>query len=151
MAPPVDFTPSHLGICVSDLARSIEFYCEGLGFAPDGRYEVEQSIAEVDGPASLTLQFLRRGEMRLELLAFAQPPPFGRPSARRNQLGLTHLSFVVEEVGQAAAHLAAHGGRTVDGTRSGTDNPTGTQIVFVSDPDGTRIELVGRPAAPPTA
>ena len=31
---------SHLGLCVSDLARSLRFHCEGLGFREASRLEV---------------------------------------------------------------------------------------------------------------
>jgi catechol 2,3-dioxygenase-like lactoylglutathione lyase family enzyme len=148
----VTFTPSHLGICVADLDRSLRFYGEGLGFVADGRYDVDQPIAEIDGPARVTLHFLRQGGMRLELLCFANPPAFGRPPSVRNQIGPTHLSFVVDDVDAAAAHLVSHGGAIVEGTRTPETVTTGPRIVFVADPDGTRIELVSspRPPASPT-
>jgi lactoylglutathione lyase len=70
------------------------------------------------------------------------PPVFGTPSTRRNQFGLTHLSFVVDDVDAAAAELDQYGGRIVEGTRSGRDDPASVQIIFLEDPDGTRIELM---------
>ena len=35
------YLPSHIGICVSDLDRSLRFYCEGLGFEVAERYELD--------------------------------------------------------------------------------------------------------------
>jgi catechol 2,3-dioxygenase-like lactoylglutathione lyase family enzyme len=142
------FAPGHLGVCVTDLERSLAFYCDGLGCVPDGRYELDRPIAEIgDAPAgvALTLQFVRSGTLRIELLAFDRPVPHGEPSTRRDRVGLTHLSFVVDDVDVAARHLAAHGGSVVEGTRSGANDPGGPQVVFVADPDGTRIELVAAP------
>jgi len=36
---------SHLGICVSDLERSVRFYVEGLGFEPVASHRWEPSSA----------------------------------------------------------------------------------------------------------
>ena len=49
---------SHLGICVSDLERSVRFYCEGLGFEPvaipPGRRAEFAALMEVrGGPAGV--------------------------------------------------------------------------------------------------
>ena len=91
----------------------------------------------------LTSRFLHSGDLRIELLAFATPAAFGTPSARRNQLGLTHLSFSVDDVDAAAERLVRHGGTIIEGTRS---MPEGrVHIIFLADPDGTRIELMKHP------
>ena len=36
---------SHLGICVSDLDRSLRFYCEGLGFEQVASHQVGHEFA----------------------------------------------------------------------------------------------------------
>jgi lactoylglutathione lyase len=76
------------------------------------------------------------------LLHYASPGCFGRPAHRRNQLGITHFSFVVDDVDAAAADLERFGGTIVAGTRSGQQDPDAVQIVFLADPDGTRVELM---------
>jgi catechol 2,3-dioxygenase-like lactoylglutathione lyase family enzyme len=135
-------TTSHIGLCVGDLERSRRFYVEGLGFTEYARFEIDRPIAEVDPPCHLTSFFVEKDGLRIELLDFRSPAAFGTPSTRRNQLGLTHLSFVVDDVDDAAAELVGYGGRIVEGTRSGQDDPAGVQIVFLEDPDGTRVELM---------
>ena len=42
---------SHLGICVSDLERSVRFYCEGLGFEPVATHQVGAEFGRPDGGA----------------------------------------------------------------------------------------------------
>ena len=135
-------TTSHIGLCIRDLERSRRFYVEGLGFTEFARFELDRPIAEVDPPCSLTSFFVQKDGLRVELLEFRSPSVFGTPSTRRNQLGLTHLSFVVDDVDAAAAELERYGGRIVEGTRSGQDDPASVQIIFLEDPDGTRIELM---------
>jgi lactoylglutathione lyase len=58
-----------------------------------------------------------------------------------NQVGLTHLSFLVEDLDAALAQLRALGAHVLDETRLGREG-AGPQAIFVTDPDGTRIELV---------
>lgn len=135
-------TTSHIGLCVRDLERSRRFYVDGLGFEEHARFELAQPLAEMDGPCDLTALFIEKDGLRLELLDFRAPPVFGSPSTRRNQVGLTHLSFVVDDVDAVAEELESYGGTIIEGTRSGQDDPAGVQIVFLEDPDGTRIELV---------
>ena len=146
MTPTPTYRPSHLGLCVSDLERSVGFYCDGLGFSRGGGYDLDSTVAtgldrslEVDGPATIRSQFISLGDLQIELLAFRSPPAAGEPSRHRNQLGLTHLAFSVDDVAAAAARLVDVGGTVLDDTRS---NP-GVELVFVADPDGVRIELMG--------
>jgi glyoxylase I family protein len=133
---------SHVGLCVSNLDRARRFYVDGLGFEDFARFEIDRPLAAMDDACDLTSCFVQKDGLRLELLYFRQPTPSGSPSTRRTQLGLTHLSFVVDDVDAAATDLVAFGGTIVDGTRSGDDDPEVVQIVFLADPDGNRIELM---------
>jgi len=136
------YRPSHLGVCVSDLDRSLRFYVDGLGFEIFARFELTRQIAEVDPPVDVTSLFIQLETLRLELLHYRSPGVIGHPSTRRNHLGLTHLSLIVDDVDAAAAELERFGGTIVEGSRSGADEPDGIQIIFVADPDGTRVELM---------
>ncbi len=136
------FTTSHFGLCVRDLARSLRFYCDGLGFQAAERFEVGDEFGaalEVEGRVECSSQFIRKGALAIELLAYRAPGAIGAPSARRNQLGLTHLSFYVDDVGAAAKQLVACGGKLLPATH--VENP-GIELVFVEDPDGVRVELM---------
>ena len=49
----------HIGLCVNDVEQSLRFYCDGLGFEPAERYDLNESMfdglaraLEVDAPAS---------------------------------------------------------------------------------------------------
>ena len=141
----VTYRPSHFGICVTDLDRSLRFYCDGLGFKAVERYDLQDwpgsgldRALEVQGPVELVSQFIRHGDMAVELLYYGSPQPFGVASASRGQVGITHLSFYVDDVDEAAARLVANGGTLLPGARA---NP-GMELVFVADPDGVRVELM---------
>jgi len=151
MAAVPSLRPSHIGLCVSDLDRSLRFYCEGLGFERAEGYDLTDAAVpgldkslEVPGPVAVRSQMIVRDSMKIELLHYATPAVSGTPSARRNQVGLTHLSFWVNDVDAAAAALVDLGGTILADTRQAP----GVELVFLADPDGVRVELMGAPPAP---
>ena len=78
-------TFSHLGICVSDLERSLRFYCEALGFLA-GRVAhawVRSSAASWSSTAwRSTHSSFAATAIAIELLHFTSPDQIGRtPSA----------------------------------------------------------------------
>jgi glyoxylase I family protein len=149
-----DASISHVGICVSDLERSLAFYRDGLGFEEYGAHQVGAefgSLLEVDGVA-LQSRFLRNAGVSIELLHFDQPGHTGDGERRSmNELGLTHLSFRVTDCDAVAARLSALGGRVLDHTRTKLEPAAGVLLEFVycTDPDGVRIELMALPATAP--
>jgi catechol 2,3-dioxygenase-like lactoylglutathione lyase family enzyme len=151
MSTSASLTFSHVGICVSDLERSLRFYCQGLGFELAESYTVGTEfgrLMEVEGNIVLQSRFITRDGVKLELLRF-DSPGFQGPAARRpmNQLGLTHLSVRVSDVDAVAARIRELGGTVFDHTRSKFDNPDGSKsdFVYCTDPDGVRIELMRLP------
>lgn len=132
---------------MSDLGRSLRFYCEGLGFEQAEGYELDDTTLpgleralEVVGPVRLQSQMITHGSLKIELLHFVSPGPTGIPAVRRNELGFTHVSFFVDDLERVAARLVALGGTTLDSTRA----VLGYDVMFVADPDGTRVELMAR-------
>ena len=144
-----DYRPSHVGLCVRDLDRSLRFFCDGLGFEKAERFELDSTAAEglersleVPGPARIVSQFVQNDTMKIELLHFVAPGVGGTPSAARNQLGLTHLSFYVDDLDAATRHLVECGATVIEETRASP----GIDLLFLADPDGVRVELMALPA-----
>jgi len=139
-------TFSHFGICVSDLDRSLRFYCDAFGFEKAESHDIGREFASLmDLPdVVLTSQFIRKGATAIELLAFTEPAPFGDKMRRAvNQLGLTHLSFRVGDLDATAAKVVELGGAIVETSRTTIDlgeNPL--RFVYCTDPDGVRLELM---------
>lgn len=140
---------SHLGICVTDMERSVRFYVDGLGFEPVVSYEVGPEfgrLMEVEG-AQVASQFLSRDGVSIELLQFLEPGAVGDGSRRRmNQLGLTHLCLRVDHVDEVADAIRAAGGTVLEETRTTLGDGEGApDFVYCTDPDGVRIELMHLP------
>jgi catechol 2,3-dioxygenase-like lactoylglutathione lyase family enzyme len=137
---------SHFGVCVSDLERSLRFYCEALGFEKAESHAIGSEFARLmDVPdVVVTSQFIRKGPTTVELLAFEEPSPFGSRERRPvNQLGLTHLSFRVHDLEATAARVVELGGAVVESSRTTIDlGGTALEFVYCTDPDGVRVELM---------
>lgn len=119
----------HTMFRVTDLERSLRFYCQGLGFTlvsrkdyPDGKF---------------TLAFVRsgaEGEPLLELTHNWETSAYQRGDA------FGHVAYRVDSIAAVQARLKQHGydlswgpGKTPDGKRA---------MAFVDDPDGYEIELL---------
>ena len=142
---------SHIGLCVSDLERSARFYTQGLGFSPAGSLEVEgeatDTLLGLSG-TQLSALYLERDGTRIELLHYRQPGSVEQDAPRpMNWVGLTHLSFRVADLEATLNNLTAVGGVILRETRT-ENRHFGAAAIFVTDPDGTRIELIEQPGDP---
>lgn len=136
----------HVGLCVADLERSRRFYRDGLGFAEAGGLEVAgeptATMLGLEGDLELHAVYLERDGFRIELLHYPRPGHVGPAEARpMNQLGLTHFAIRVADLDQAIAEIERHGGALIEGTRIRNDE-YGSDLCYVTDPDGVRLELV---------
>ena len=135
----------HVGVCVSDLNRSIRFYRDGLGFEEAGGLEIsgEPTATLLEMPdLELRAVYLERDGLRIELLHYPSPGSVGAAEARpMNQLGLTHMAVRVENLEDAIAKLTALGGTALEHTRV-REPEYDAEIIYLTDPDGTRLELI---------
>ena len=141
----------HFGICVRDLDRSIRFYRDGLGFVEKGKLHIEDApTSQMMGIPDLVLEavYLERDGVRIELLAYPRTGTVGPATARpMNQPGLTHFAVRVDDRDAMIGKLTALGGAVIPTSR--IENPDfQARICYVTDPDGTRLELVQVPTDP---
>ncbi len=136
-----------IGYVVTDIDRSQAFYTEVLGMAPAGSFALDTAWSREAGAASgrpFSVRQFRLGDGAgatvLKLAYFggsqARPPQEGLDSpAGVNYLTLTYpeLGPVVERVKKAGIPIL------------GTVRRHSYQLVFIRDPDGLFVELVGPP------
>jgi len=141
---------SHRGICVSDLERSDAFYRQALDFA---EYQDHGVVEGPDMDKTMQLPGVRvRAKMLrhpdgpvIELLYFITPEATGSRERRSTlQYGLLHLSFYVDDIDVAARRIADAGGRVLEKTRAHYAG-NNTTMLYCTDPDGVRIELMQAP------
>lgn len=119
----------HVGIRVSDRARSVAFY-ERLGF----REEIDlpahhaNEMATTDG---VRINLILNGVAREGASNLLQDEPVKWP-------GLTHVAFVVDDLGALEALLARESIAITEGpvTLAGR-----RRTLFIRDPDGTVLEF----------
>lgn len=142
---------THIGICVSDLERSLRFYRDAIGCEEVG------SIALAGGPSDalnglegvkVRAIYLERDGYRLELISFDEPGWVG-PQAPRpmNQVGLTHLSLRVDDLDAVCARIEEAGGSLLPDSRVQAPGFP-SRAMMACDPDGMRLELVEAPGDP---
>ena len=118
---------THIAIRVKDIARSLEFYVDRLGFK-------EMLRLERDG--KLWLLYLRITDTQyLEIF----PDGEGERAAEREAVGYNHMCFEVPDIEQAARELEAMGIPLVRPKILAAD---GNWQTWIEDPDGHRIELM---------
>lgn len=135
-----DFAFNHVGLCVSDLARSRVFYENALGFEywwqlndiPDDATAV---LLQLDKPVGLTAMYLVLDGFVLELLEYAAERLEPWRNRSMAEPGLTHMSISVADLDEASARVEREGGTVIAETRS-------EGAVMVRDPDGQLIELL---------
>lgn len=137
---------SHIGIGVSDLDVSIRFYAEVFGFAELYRLDFADNevAATMEQQGAFRSAMLLRGDVRVELLQWVGVPISGGGKKPMTELGFTHLSFRVDDLGDLTEAVLAAGGAVHPQTLSyiGTDRSTRTGLLYYTDPDGTRIEVM---------
>lgn len=137
---------THVGLCVTNIERSTEFYCCALGFTKIGEMHVDDAasarLLDVEGLV-LDLVYLQRDGFRLELLAYPAPGTTGDGAPRQmNALGFTHLSFRVDDADALAEAVIAYGGQLL-ADRTVTFG-AGNRGMMLTDPDGNLLELIER-------
>jgi catechol 2,3-dioxygenase-like lactoylglutathione lyase family enzyme len=143
-------TLSHRGVCVSDIAASERFYREALGFEPYQDHGIVEGpdmdkTMQIPGVRLRAVMLKRPDGPVIELLHFLQPAATG-PREKRStlQYGLVHLSFYVDDIDAWAARIAAAGGTVYEETRAHFA-ANDTTMLYCTDPDGVRVELMKSP------
>lgn len=141
---------SHRGICVRDIVASERFYREALGFQPYQDYGILEGpdmakTMEIPGVRLRSVMLRRPDGPVIELLQFLEPPATG-PREKRStlQYGLVHISFYVDDIDVWAARIVGAGGTAYEDTRAYFAGNT-TTMLYCTDPDGVRIELMNAP------
>lgn len=122
----------HIHLRSRDAVAAARFYCEVLGAREvrrDGAPEVSRVTLDLGGLA----------------VFIEQAPADTGPAAVPPNLGIEHIGLAVEDIDAAMADLRRRGVAIVSGV---TDVRPGLRILFLDGPDGVRIELLQRSAAP---
>ncbi len=129
---------NHVGICVTDLERSIRFY-EAIGFRRWWEFKPGDKlitpIFKMPAPIGLTAMYMVLDSFVLELLHYGDAGTVDNDRVRQwNEPGLTHLSIGVDDFDDIEARVVEAGGSIIEGTRT-------SYVVMARDPDGQIVEF----------
>jgi lactoylglutathione lyase len=119
---------TYVGIRVTNLERSIDFYTRVLGMKVTGRGKVDQTKGETVGLQSEKDGFL------LELNYYEENSPYNTRYTVGE--GLDHLAFKVADLDKALEEARSAGHRTILQMKA-----DGGRWAYIEDPDGIWIEL----------
>ena len=142
----------HINIVVADLARSMQFYTEVLGFKKtkeaylEGEW-IERIVGLKSVRARVAYVVAPAGEPRLELLCYESPrgtAPVG--NSLPNTIGLRHIALRVDDLATTVARLRAAGvtlfSEPVRVPGGVVKHDAGDKtLVYFLDPDGVLLEL----------
>jgi catechol 2,3-dioxygenase-like lactoylglutathione lyase family enzyme len=143
-----------IGLTVSDLDRSVEFYSNVLSFEKVSEVEVDGAEYEhLQGVFGLRVRIarMRLGDEFIELSEYLAPR--GRPApadARSNDRWFQHVAIIVSDMDRAYQSLREH---KVQHASSGPQllpewnrNAAGIRAFYFRDPDGHPLEVLSFPA-----
>jgi lactoylglutathione lyase len=130
---------NHVGLCVADRERSRRFYEGVLGFQfwweldpPDN---LTAQVVQLPEPLGVHATYLVRDGFVLELIDYSKREVHAGAERVMDEVGLTHISLSVSDLGAVLAKVAKYGGSVVDAAVSET-------MAMIRDPDGQLLELV---------
>jgi catechol 2,3-dioxygenase-like lactoylglutathione lyase family enzyme len=142
----------HVGLTVSDLDVSIEFYCAVLGCtirerSESGGTEVE-ALTGIAGARIRTADLEMESGAILELIQYLAPRA-GTLAQLRYQPGHTHIGFQVEDIDAVYDRLTARG--SIPSSRPVAINEAGSawdgvRAIYACDPDGRTVECLELPS-----
>lgn len=119
---------TYVGIRVTDLPKSVDFYTKILGMKLKGRGKIEQTKGETVGLES------EDGGFSLELNYYEKDSPYYAEYIVGE--GLDHLAFNVDDLGKALEEARSLGHHVVLEMKA-----DGSRWAYIQDPNGIWIEL----------
>jgi catechol 2,3-dioxygenase-like lactoylglutathione lyase family enzyme len=138
----------HVGITVKDLDASIRFYHDVLGLdfvnEPSPWFDDPGLGRAVGVPdAALRQVSLKLGDTTLELLQYRSPESETEKPLVSNNIGASHVAFLVDDIHGKKADLEAKGISFYSDVNVVDEGVlAGWRWVYFEDPDGYPLELV---------
>jgi catechol 2,3-dioxygenase-like lactoylglutathione lyase family enzyme len=138
----------HVGITVKDLDASIRFYHDVLGLQfsnePSPWFDGPELGPAVGVPgAGLRQVSLILGDTTFELLEYKSPPSETAKPLLSNNIGASHVAFLVDDIVAKKAELESKGIEFYSDVNTVDEGVlAGWRWVYFEDPDGYPLELV---------
>lgn len=157
----------HMNVVVTDIEKSLKFYCDPLGGHVVGGAEKESIIKSIinrkteSRGAGIALGLGETTEWKaclirfsynkeatvIDLLQWIKPASTGRPYEKLNNVGIAWMALAADDVGKTYDDLEAKGVAFISPTQEvdlslETPGQGLIKIAVCKDPDGTAVEFV---------
>ena len=130
-----------IGLVVRDFEASLAFYRDKLGLQPTRQVALDAETAKRAGigQSGFEIQYMQLGEVNLKLVHFKDPPPAG-PTGADGASGFRYVTMWVKDI---MATYEEWKGKGVEFLSEPIRRTPEIQMVFLKDPDGNLIEILG--------
>lgn len=134
----------HVGLTVSDIDQSVDFYTRMFDLKVVGRGtgEADWISAGLGVPGTkLATAHLEGENLRVELLQYVEPPG-QRTAPRNNDVGAAHICFPVDDIEEAYEDLVKKGARFIAPPSPSHMDGKGFRFAYLLDPDNISVEIL---------
>lgn len=130
-----------IGLVVRDIGRSIAFYRDTLGMKPTRQISLDAESARAGGVSDegFDIQYMEFGDVNLKLISFENTPP-ATPTGVDGASGYRYVTMWVKDMAATYADWKSKGADFLSEPIRRTPE---IQMVFLRDPDGNLIEVLG--------
>jgi len=134
----------HVGLVVTDIKKSLKFWCETMGFVVSR--QMEEAGPHIDAMMGLknvrvtTAKLSAPDGNLLELLCFHSHPDKGRWEGAPYSTGLTHIALTVSDLDETCRRLKEAGVKFPAEPQTSPDGSA--KVIYATGPEGVLLELV---------
>ncbi|MGA0555676.1 VOC family protein [Larkinella sp. VNQ87] len=137
-----------VGVVVADLERSLDFYVNGIGMVKTGSFTINDDFGKRSGltngvPVSVTILKLENSPDATDwkLMSFGKKGSHPTPKFIQDDTGMQYITLQVKALKPIIDRLTQMKVPFLGSTP--TPLNAKSHFVFVQDPDGTFVELIG--------
>ena len=134
----------HVGLVVTDIKKSLKFWCETMGFVVSR--QMEEAGPHIDAMMGLknvrvtTAKLSAPDGNLLELLCFHSHPDKGQWEGSPYSTGLTHIALTVSDLDETCRRLKEVGVKFPAEPQASPDG--NAKVIYATGPEGILLELV---------
>ena len=139
----------NVGVVVSDLDRSLDFYINGIGMVKAGGFSLDQDFTKRSGlsggiPFSITVLKLENSPDATEfkLMSFEKKAQHKKPVFVQDDLGMQYITLNVKSLKPVIDSLTKQKVKFLGSTPTPLNKDQ--HFMLVQDPDGNFVEIIGK-------
>ncbi len=137
-----------IGVVVSDVEKSVEFYTKVIGMKKAGGFSVDAATGKRTGLTDglpVTITVLKLGDSKTatdwKLMSFGKPAGHPPQKHLQDDTGMQYITIHVKSLKPFLARIKEHHVKLLGETPMPLSGSS--HFVLVQDPDGTFVELIG--------